>query len=211
MNQSPSPSVLTHFKVRPSYATDAATATDACRRDPRRCGGRPHCRRLRDHPAAERAGAPCGSRASGSRGEGEGPGLRRAPRRGATGGRRRGGDDGRARDRQGGARCAAERRGPRRAGRSRSAPFDGAALRALRRRRPRRRDRPAQGRLGRARAGLGAADRHAQRGVRPRLSRPARHRARRRRLHPAGRAPAQRSERDLPGDRGRHLFRPCAE
>ena len=27
MNQSPSPSVLTHFKVRPSYATDVATAT----------------------------------------------------------------------------------------------------------------------------------------------------------------------------------------
>ena len=27
MNQSPSPSVLTRFKVRPSYATDAAMAT----------------------------------------------------------------------------------------------------------------------------------------------------------------------------------------
>ena len=147
------------------------------RRDRRRCGRRPHRRRLRDHPAAERAGAPCRSRAPGGRGEGEGAGLRRAPRRGAAGGRRRGGGDGRARDRQGGAGRAAERRGPCRAGRSRSAPFDGAALLALRRRRPRRRDRPAQGRLGRARADLGAADRHAQRGVRSRLSRPARHRA----------------------------------
>ena len=77
------------------------------RRDHRRCGGRPHRRRPRDHPAAERAGAPCGSLAPGSRGEGEGPGLRRAPRRGAAGGRRRGGGDGRARDRQGGAGCAA--------------------------------------------------------------------------------------------------------
>ena len=55
------------------------------RRDRRRCGGRPHRRRLRDHGAAERAGAPRGSRASRGRGEGEGAGLRRAPRRGATG------------------------------------------------------------------------------------------------------------------------------
>ena len=81
----PDRSALAHFKVRPSYATDAATATALVAEIIADAGEGLIAVDLRDHPAAERAGAPCGSLAPGSRGEGEGPGLRRAPRRGATG------------------------------------------------------------------------------------------------------------------------------
>ena len=207
---SPVRSALAHFKVRPSYATDAATATALVAEIITDAGEGLIAVDLETTPLpSERARlADLTRRVAEAKGKVQACAKRRdAARRGA---------DGAAEATAALALAKAELaalasgRRPRRAGRSRSAPFDGAALLALRRRRPRRRDRPAQGRLGRARAGLGAADRHAQRGVRPRLPRPARHRARRRRLHHAGRAPPQRSERDLAGDRGRQLFRPCA-
>ena len=110
---SPNRSALAHFKVRPSYATDAATATALVAEIIADAGEGLIAVDLETTPLpSERARLADLSRRV-AEAKGKVQACDRAPRRGAAGGRRRGGGDGRARDRQGGAGCAAERRGPR--------------------------------------------------------------------------------------------------
>ena len=81
---SPNRSALAHFKVRPSYATDAATATALVAEIITDAGEGLIAVDLETTPLPSERARLCGSNAPGSRGEGEGsrPAPSAAPRRG---------------------------------------------------------------------------------------------------------------------------------
>ena len=77
MGQAPLPA-LGHFKVRPSYATDMATAAALVAEIITDAGDGRIAVDFETTPLPKRAGAPRGYRAPRGRGEGEGSSLRRA-------------------------------------------------------------------------------------------------------------------------------------